>query len=177
MRKTALLLVLFLSIPIIMQAKKQTVTLRILETSDVHGCFFPWDFINKRPMKGTLARLSTYLNNVRSENPDGVILLENGDILQGQPINYYYNYISPEKTNIAAQCINYLKYDAQNWGNHDTETGHPCYDKWGKEILAPVLSAKCHRQENRKALPEAIHNNRAQGHKSGCHRHDYPCCP
>ncbi len=87
MRKTALLLVLFLSIPIIIQAKKQTVTLRILETSDVHGCFFPWDFINKRPMKGTLARLSTYLNNVRSENPDGVILLENGDILQGQPIN------------------------------------------------------------------------------------------
>lgn len=141
MRKTALLLVLFLSIPIIIQAKKQTVTLRILETSDVHGCFFPWDFINKRPMKGTLARLSTYLNNVRSENPDGVILLENGDILQGQPINYYYNYISPEKTNIAAQCINYLKYDAQNWGNHDTETGHPCYDKWGKEIQAPVLGA------------------------------------
>lgn len=141
MKRTALLLTICLLIPAIMQAKKETVTLHIIETSDVHGCFFPWDFINKQPMKGTLARLSTYVSNVRRENPDGVILLENGDILQGQPINYFYNYINTEKTNIAAQCINYLKYDAQNWGNHDTETGHPCYDKWGKEVNAPVLGA------------------------------------
>lgn len=141
MKRTALLLTICLLIPAIMQAKKETVTLHIIETSDVHGCFFPWDFINKQPMKGTLARLSTYVSNVRGENPDGVILLENGDILQGQPINYFYNYINTEKTNIAAQCINYLKYDAQNWGNHDTETGHPCYDKWGKEVNAPVLGA------------------------------------
>lgn len=141
MKRTTILLTICLLIPAIMQAKKETVTLHIIETSDVHGCFFPWDFINKQPMKGTLARLSTYVNNVRRENPDGVILLENGDILQGQPINYFYNYINTEKTNIAAQCINYLKYDAQNWGNHDTETGHPCYDKWGKEVNAPVLGA------------------------------------
>lgn len=141
MKRTTLLLTICLLIPAIMQAKKETVTLHIIETSDVHGCFFPWDFINKQPMKGTLARLSTYVSNVRRENPDGVILLENGDILQGQPINYFYNYINTEKTNIAAQCINYLKYDAQNWGNHDTETGHPCYDKWGKEVNAPVLGA------------------------------------
>ncbi len=141
MKRTALLLTICLLIPAIMQAKKETVTLHIIETSDVHGCFFPWDFINKQPMKGTLARLSTYVSNVRRENPDGVILLENGDILQGQPINYFYNYINTEKTNIAAQCINYLTYDAQNWGNHDTETGHPCYDKWGKEVNAPVLGA------------------------------------
>ena len=141
MKRTALLLTICLLIPAIMQAKKETVTLHIIETSDVHGCFFPWDFINKQPMKGTLTRLSTYVSNVRRENPDGVILLENGDILQGQPINYFYNYINTEKTNIAAQCINYLKYDAQNWGNHDTETGHPCYDKWGKEVNAPVLGA------------------------------------
>lgn len=141
MKRTTILLTICLLIPAIMQAKKETVTLHIIETSDVHGCFFPWDFINKQPMKGTLARLSTYVSNVRRENPDGVILLENGDILQGQPINYFYNYINTEKTNIAAQCINYLKYDAQNWGNHDTETGHPCYDKWGKEVNAPVLGA------------------------------------
>lgn len=141
MKRTALLLTICLLIPAIMQAKKEIVTLHIIETSDVHGCFFPWDFINKQPMKGTLARLSTYVSNVRRENPDGVILLENGDILQGQPINYFYNYINTEKTNIAAQCINYLKYDTQNWGNHDTETGHPCYDKWGKEVNAPVLGA------------------------------------
>lgn len=107
----------------------------------MHGCFFPWDFINKRSMKGSMARLSTYVNRIRKENEDGVVLLENGDILQGQPINYYYNYINPTKQNIASKCVNYLKYDVQNWGNHDVETGHACYDKWGKELECPVLGA------------------------------------
>lgn len=122
-------------------AKTQTTKLHILESSDVHGCFFPWDFINKKPMKGTMARLSTYVKRVRTENPDGVILLENGDILQGQPINYYYNYIATQKENIASQCVNYLNYDAQNWGNHDVETAHKCFDKWDNELKCPVIGA------------------------------------
>lgn len=122
-------------------AKMKTVTLNVLETSDVHGCFFPWDFINKRPMKGTLARVSTFVKQARQQNPDGVILLENGDILQGQPINYYYNYVATNKQNIASQCVNYMQYDVQNWGNHDVETAHACFDKWDKELSCPVLGA------------------------------------
>ena len=122
-------------------AKTQTVTLHIFETTDVHGCFFPWDFINKRPMKGTLARVSTYIKQARKDNPNSVILLENGDILQGQPINYYYNYVATDKQNIAAQCVNYMQYDVQNWGNHDVETAHACFDKWDKEVQCPVLGA------------------------------------
>lgn len=124
-----------------LSAKEKNVKLQIIETSDVHGCFFPWDFINKRPMKGSLARVSTYVNKVRQENPNGIILLENGDILQGQPINYYYNYIDTQKQNIASECVNYMKYDAQNWGNHDVETGHECFDKWDAELQCPVLGA------------------------------------
>lgn len=125
----------------ICHAKTKTVTLHIIESSDVHGCFFPWDFINKREMQGSLARLSSYVGRMRSENPDGVILLENGDILQGQPINYYYNYIAAQQPNIASQCVNYMKYDVQNWGNHDVETGHAVYDKWDAELQCPVLGA------------------------------------
>lgn len=54
---------------------------------------------------------------------ENVFLLDNGDILQGQPICYYYNfYVATGQTNIAAQCTNYLQYDAQTLGNHDVET-------------------------------------------------------
>lgn len=126
---------------IMFAAKEKTVKINILETSDIHGCFFPWDFINKKPMQGTLARVSSYVKKLRAENPDGVVLLENGDILQGQPINYYYNYVALDKVNIAARCINYLKYDAQNWGNHDVETAHGCFDKWVKELNCPTIGA------------------------------------
>ena len=33
-------------------AEDQEVTLRLIETSDVHGCYFPYDFIGRRPVKG-----------------------------------------------------------------------------------------------------------------------------
>lgn len=142
MKRYFLLSVVFVSSLITIHAAgSKTVTLQIIESSDVHGCFFPWDFINKRPMNGSMARLSTYVNRTRKQNPDGVILLENGDILQGQPINYYYNFIATNKQNIAAQVTNHMQYDVQNWGNHDVEPGHEVYDKWDGEVQCPVLGA------------------------------------
>lgn len=119
-----------------------TTTLQFAETSDVHGCFFPYDFINRTPMKGSLARVKTYMDNLRANyGKENVYLLDNGDILQGQPICYYYNFVASEQPNIAAQCLNHLQYDALGFGNHDIETGHPVYDKWVKECHAPVLGA------------------------------------
>ena len=42
-----------------MTAKTETVTLRLLATTDVHGAFFPYNFIERKPMRGSLARVST----------------------------------------------------------------------------------------------------------------------
>lgn len=122
-------------------AQQRTVKLRVIETSDVHGSFFPYDFINRKPKAGTLARVSSYVNNLRKDYKDNLILLENGDILQGQPTCYYYNYVNTEARNVAADVVNYMEYDAQVFGNHDVETGHPVYDKWIKELNCPVLGS------------------------------------
>ena len=119
----------------------KTVKLRILETSDVHGSFFPYDFIERRDAKGSLARVSSYVNRLRQEYGDNVILLDNGDILQGQPTCYYYNYVATDKRNIVSDILNYMRYDAATFGNHDVETGHSVYDKWIGEMNAPVLGA------------------------------------
>jgi 2',3'-cyclic-nucleotide 2'-phosphodiesterase/3'-nucleotidase len=124
-----------------MAKQAKTVTLRIIETSDVHGAFFPYNYTERRPMQGTMARVSTYLKRQRKSYGDRIILLDNGDILQGQPTCYYTNYIKTDAPNIAAEVINYLQYDAQNFGNHDVETGHAVYDKWVSEMKCPVLGA------------------------------------
>ncbi len=107
----------------------------------MHGSFFPYDFINRKPKAGSLARVSSYVNRLRAEYGENVILLENGDILQGQPVTYYSNYIDTLSHNIAADLINYMRYDAQTIGNHDVETGHKVYDKWISELDCPVLGA------------------------------------
>ncbi len=122
-------------------AKTKTVKLRIVETSDVHGCFFPYDFINRRPMSGSMARVSSYIKELRKTYGDNLLLFDNGDILQGQPTCYYYNYVNTDLENVAAKVINYLGYNAQIFGNHDVETGHAVYDKWIREIKCPVLGA------------------------------------
>ena len=122
-------------------AKPKTVKLRIIETSDVHGCFFPYDFINRKPKNGSLARAITYIDSLRKEYGSNLLLFDNGDILQGQPTCYYCNYINPNIPNVAAEVVNYMRYDAQTIGNHDIETGHEVYDKWIRELDCPVLGA------------------------------------
>ena len=142
MKPTTCILAAILTLtPMATTAKNKTVTLRILQTSDVHGCFFPYNFIERKPMKGTLARVSTYVNQLRQKHGSNVILLDNGDILQGQPTCYYSNYVKPELPNVAAEVVNYLGYDAETMGNHDVETGHAVYDKWIKEVKCPMLGA------------------------------------
>ena len=150
----ATLLALTILIPMNLSAKNKIVKLRIIETSDVHGCFFPYDFISRQPKKGTLARVSTYVNQLRNEYGDNLILLENGDILQGQPTCYYCNYINTNMINVAADVVNYLGYNAQVFGNHDVETGHAVYDKWIRELKCPVLGANIINTETNKPYVE-----------------------
>lgn len=122
-------------------AQTRFIDLRMVETTDVHGCFFPFDFIEQRPMRGTLARVSSYVKKLRQQYGDNLILLENGDILQGQPTCYYYNYVATDVPNVAAEIVNYMGYDVQTFGNHDVETGHKVYDKWSREVSCPVVGA------------------------------------
>lgn len=133
--------VLISGINLTMMAQKRTVNLRIIQTSDVHGSFFPYDFINREPASGSLARVSSYVKGLRKIYGKNLILMDNGDILQGQPSCYYCNYVKPEIPNVAASVINYMKYDVQTIGNHDIETGHAVYDKWISEVECPMLGA------------------------------------
>ena len=112
------------------QTSSKTVRFKVIETSDVHGHFFPYDFMEKKPLKGTLVRANTYINKERDKfGSQNLLLIDNGDILQGQPCVYWTNYVMPEDENLAARVINYMQYDAETVGNHDIEPGHKVYDK------------------------------------------------
>jgi 2',3'-cyclic-nucleotide 2'-phosphodiesterase/3'-nucleotidase len=118
--------------------KKQSVT--ILATTDVHGVILPYDFIEKKDINVSLAGVYSYVNKVRNEN-ESVILLDDGDNLQGQPAAYYYNFIDTVSAHLNAEAMNFIGYDAGTVGNHDIETGHPVYDRLLKEYNFPLLAA------------------------------------
>ena len=122
-------------------SQTSTVELKIIETSDVHGHFFPYDFVEGREMKGTLARASTYIKRQREAYGNRLLLIDNGDILQGQPCVYWSNYVATDQANLAAQVVNYMGYDVEAVGNHDIEAGHQVYDKWMSEVQCPTVGA------------------------------------
>lgn len=121
----------------------EEITLKIAATSDVHGNFFPYNFITLSSGDGSLARVAARVRELRdSVGTERVILLDNGDILQGQPTAYYYNFIKPDVVHPTARMLNYIGYDAQTIGNHDVETGHAVYDRYRRDLgELPLLGA------------------------------------
>ena len=119
----------------------QTVKIKIIETSDVHGAIYPYNFTENRESKNSLAQVHTYVELERTKNNQEVILIDNGDILQGDPAVYYYNFEKTDTTHLLASVMNFMKYDVATVGNHDIETGHPVYDKFNDELNFPWLAA------------------------------------
>lgn len=124
-----------------LQAKEKEVKLKIVQTSDIHGNYYPYNFITQKEWTGSLARVHALVQKEREVYKDNLILLDNGDILQGQPSAYYYNYIDTVSPHVCAEMLNFMGYDAGNMGNHDIETGRTVFDRWVGECKHPVLGA------------------------------------
>lgn len=122
-------------------AFSQTVNFKIIETSDVHGAIFPYDLKENREINSSLARVTTYVKEQRADTNQIVLLFDNGDILQGDPVVYYYNFEKTDTTHLYASVMNYMRYDVGTVGNHDIEAGHAVYDKFRKELNFPWLAA------------------------------------
>ncbi|MGL4852933.1 MAG: bifunctional metallophosphatase/5'-nucleotidase [Phocaeicola sp.] len=122
-------------------SNEKEVEIRLIETSDVHGHFFPYDFINRKESGGSLSRVSSFVKEQRGIYGENCLLFDNGDILQGQPSVYYYNFIDTTSIHLAADVMNYMGYELGNMGNHDIEVGHDVYDRWVQECNFPILSA------------------------------------
>ena len=119
---------------------RETKHISIIETTDIHGVILPYDYIEKEVLKGSLAASYSYIKKLRKEK-DALILLDNGDNLQGQPAVYYYNFVDTVSPHLLAQAMNFMEYDAVTVGNHDVETGHSVYDRLVKEYNFPLLAA------------------------------------
>lgn len=141
MKKT-FTLALFTLFSLFATAKAKTIKLTFIETTDIHGNYLPYDFINGQDGTGSMARIANYVDSLRKAlGESSVVLLDNGDILQGQPTAYYYNYIDTTSLHLCAAALNFMRYDVGTIGNHDVETGHSVYDRWIAQCQFPMLGA------------------------------------
>ncbi|WP_300367443.1 bifunctional UDP-sugar hydrolase/5'-nucleotidase [Brachyspira sp.] len=116
------------------------VNFTIVQTTDIHGMIFPYNFMTDKEENTSMAHIASYLKQLKNDGRT-ILLLDNGDSLQGQPSVYYYNFVASDKMHIWSEVLNYLNYDAVCIGNHDIEAGHNVYDKMAKELKAPLVCA------------------------------------
>ena len=115
--------------------------LRIIFTSDIHGNYFPYDFRHERRGKGSLQRVNAFVAQQVKRYAGSFILIDGGDMLQGEPTSYYFNYLSKDKRHKVADMCNFIGYDVGVIGNHDIETGHRVFDSFVRDCNFPILGA------------------------------------
>ncbi|HEV7595841.1 MAG TPA: 5'-nucleotidase C-terminal domain-containing protein, partial [Gemmatimonadaceae bacterium] len=141
----ALLLVLACA-PSQLPRSSEPVDLVIASTTDVHGRVTAWDYYaNKSETIRGLTRAATIVDSVRDANPGRVILLDAGDLLQGNPLAYVAARVSANRANPIIAAMNAMHYDAAAIGNHEYNYGVPYLDSAVKQAAFPFLSANTYR--------------------------------
>lgn len=118
----------------------KSITITILETSDVHGNIFPINYGNNEPAGLGLAKIATVIKQERSRNPN-TIVIDNGDLIQGTPLTYHFVRSNNKKINPMIKLLNHLKYDAAVVGNHEFNYGMKVLQQVIEESTFPWLSA------------------------------------
>ena len=113
----------------------------ILGTSDMHGNIWGFSYEDSKETDNNgMARLYTYIQQVRAENPN-TILIDAGDDIQGTIMtDDIYNKI-PEEPNPVVAAMNYMGYDAMTLGNHEFNWGIDTMQKILSQAQFPVLAA------------------------------------
>lgn len=126
MKNTSLTMLVFALITTACAPKETHLT--FVETTDTHGAF--QEFAND----------AAVLRQLRNDLGDHLILLDNGDNLQGTPYQYCSNR-DADHPNLVAAFLNYFPYDVVGVGNHDIEAGRAVFDKLYSEVTMPVVCA------------------------------------
>jgi 2',3'-cyclic-nucleotide 2'-phosphodiesterase/3'-nucleotidase/5'-nucleotidase len=123
-------------------AAPRTLDLLIAATTDVHGRVRGWDYYaNASDAVHGLSRAATIVDSVRAANPGRVLLVDAGDLLQGNPFTYVAARVTHPARNPVIAAMNAMRYDAAVVGNHEFNYGVPYLDGAAKQAHFPLLAS------------------------------------
>lgn len=129
--------------PFAVQAQANQAHLRILETTDLHVAVFAYDYYGDAPNDTMgLARTASIIESIRAEAGNSM-LVDNGDIIQGNPMGDYIAYEKGLEDNVhpIIRAMNTLGYEAATLGNHEFNYGLEFLDKALSGATFPFVSA------------------------------------
>ncbi|WP_412470788.1 bifunctional 2',3'-cyclic-nucleotide 2'-phosphodiesterase/3'-nucleotidase [Halobacteriovorax sp. RT-2-4] len=140
-----------LSLFLIVGCKEQTqVKLRVIETTDLHGYYKDYDYYkNEESKRFGLVKTATLIKKYATQ-ADNYTLIDNGDLLQGNPMADFVATHGKEGVHPAFKLMNHLKYDVGNIGNHEFNYGLEFLDASLKDAKFPYINANVYKDENGK---------------------------
>ncbi|RWN28835.1 bifunctional 2',3'-cyclic-nucleotide 2'-phosphodiesterase/3'-nucleotidase [Mesorhizobium sp.] len=118
--------------PFSARAQGNQAHLRIMETTDIHVNVLPYDYYaDKENDTMGLSRTASLIDAVRKEATNAM-LIDNGDLLQGNPMGDYIAYERGMKDgdlHPVMKGMNLLGYECSTLGNHEFNYGLPFMDK------------------------------------------------
>jgi len=117
----------------------------LVATTDVHGHVMAWDYIQDRPAPWGLVRAATVVDSLRRAYPGRVVLVDAGDLLQGNPFATYFATVRPRLVNPLIDALNTMRYDAAIPGNHDFDFGLEVLSRAYDRAAFPVVAANIQR--------------------------------
>jgi len=129
-----------------------TVSLTILQTADIHGQLFVHDELfwedNQISFKklGGLAHMKTLFDQERAANPEGTLILDGGDLIQGSAS------AALSKGEVFAPIVRAMKYDFLIPGNWEVVYGMKQMMKVLNDYHTPVITANMYDSASTKPI-------------------------
>ena len=122
----------------------QTVDLRILATTDLHTNLVNYDYYQDKPVETLgLAKTAVLIEKAKKENPN-VLLVDNGDTIQGTPLGTYKAIVDPvekgEQHPMYA-ALQALGFEAGTLGNHEFNHGLDYLNRVIETAGLPIVNA------------------------------------
>ena len=131
------------------------VDLVIAATTDVHGRLRGWDYYADAPDAARgLTRAATIVDSLRAAHPGRVLLVDAGDLLQGNPLTYVAARIAADSLHPhpVAAAMNAMGYDAAAIGNHEFNYGLPTLRRMIADAHFPLLAANAYTPSGKRAF-------------------------
>src|SRR3954464_15540372 len=129
-----------------------TFDLVVAATTDVHGRLRGWNYETNTadPARG-LTRAATIVDSLRRSAPGRVILVDAGDLLQGNALTYLASRGAADAAHPVIAAMNAMQYDAAAIGNHEFNYGVPFLERTIHQAKFPFLAANAYRPDGRQA--------------------------
>lgn len=143
-------------------AAEDSIEIVIAATTDVHGRLRGWDYYTARPDSARgLSRAATIVDSLRRANPGRVVLVDAGDLLQGNPLTDDAARVDTQLAHPVIAAMNAMHYDAAAVGNHEFNYGLATLSRATSSAAFPFLAANAWRTNGQRAFPASTIVQRA----------------